>query len=173
MSKYIHIAIECSAGGLSTMYALDSDGTVWKRFLDNHDRPFEAFAFSPKEPKPANTKKEKGEPETFEAWIGGLRMNHAYDHINFEQEFGKMKEWLRLNPRRKLTKRFVLNWLNKIEVPIDVNNGQTNYFKCPNRVRKEGKAFLQPCGRPAEALFGEKYYCLECHSELVKRGIGG
>ncbi len=47
-----------------------------------------------------------------------LKTNIAYKHINLEIELGKMDAWLAAHKGRQKTKRFVLNWLNKIEVPI-------------------------------------------------------
>lgn len=54
------------------------------------------------------------------AWIANLRSNPAYQHVNFPVEFGKMDAWFSLgkNRQRKRTRRFVLNWLNKIEPPM-------------------------------------------------------
>jgi hypothetical protein len=57
---------------------------------------------------------------TDEEFLHSLRKNPAYAHINLEVERGKMQAWLLLpkNKGRKLTQRFILNWLNKIEAPI-------------------------------------------------------
>ena len=46
-----------------------------------------------------------------------------YPHCNIDLEINRMKAWL-LTPKgrgRKLTKRFVVNWLNKIDAPISLN----------------------------------------------------
>ena len=72
------------------------------------------------------TEKSRGEDKppasasNFFKWVEGLKTNAAYSHINFEAELGKMDAWLSLprNKGRQKTKRFVLNWLNKIEKPI-------------------------------------------------------
>lgn len=48
-------------------------------------------------------------------FIRALKENQAYKHINFDQEFGKMDAWLNTRPGRKKTKRFIVNWLNKVE----------------------------------------------------------
>ena len=55
-------------------------------------------------------------------FLTSLRSNPAYKHIDFDVEFGKMDQWMRLpkNKNRKKTPRFILNWLNKIEVPVGV-----------------------------------------------------
>jgi hypothetical protein len=59
-------------------------------------------------------------------WIAELGKNPAYQHINLTVEIGKMEAWLGLpkNAKRIKTRSFVLNWLNKIEAPMSVDNGQ-------------------------------------------------
>lgn len=50
-----------------------------------------------------------------------------YPHVNFDAEFNKMRAWL-LTPKgrnRKLTKGFVVNWLNKIDTPIQPSRKET------------------------------------------------
>lgn len=58
-------------------------------------------------------------------FINSLKSNIAYKHINFDIEFAKMDAWLLTRPERKKTKRFIVNWLNKIDIPIEtkkINN---------------------------------------------------
>lgn len=175
MSQFIQIAIEPASEvfTFSRLYALDDEGTVWERYLDlsgtGHelkDRPFQVLYRSTTEPKPKKERKAKGGGQTIEEWMEGLRKNPAYVHIQFDQEFGKMQEWLKLHEGRKLTKRFILNWLNKIEVPISIES----FGACPNRVRKEGKSFMQPCGKPGVWSWNGKWYCLDCHESIAGRG---
>ena len=52
-------------------------------------------------------------------FILSLKTNDAYKHIDLDTELLKMDTWLKIHPGRKKTPRFVLNWLNKIEKPID------------------------------------------------------
>ena len=49
-----------------------------------------------------------------------IKENPAYSHINIDNELAKMDAWLSQpkNRNRKKTTRFVLNWLNRIEVPL-------------------------------------------------------
>ncbi len=56
-------------------------------------------------------------------FLESLKKNSAYQHINFETELAKMDAWLLLpkNKRRKKTPTFILNWLNKIEAPLNGN----------------------------------------------------
>jgi hypothetical protein len=55
-----------------------------------------------------------------EDFISALKNNPAYKGIDIDREIGKMKAWLSLPKAkgRKLTKAFVVNWLNKIDIPI-------------------------------------------------------
>jgi uncharacterized protein YdaU (DUF1376 family) len=59
---------------------------------------------------------------TDDEWLENLKTSTAYNHINFEVELSKMDTWLSLpkNKRRKKTRTFILNWLNKIEKPFTV-----------------------------------------------------
>ena len=54
-------------------------------------------------------------------FLSKIKSNPAYSHINLENEFSKMDAWLSLpkNKGRKKTPRFILNWLNKIEKPLE------------------------------------------------------
>ena len=58
-------------------------------------------------------------------WITALGKNPAYQHINLTVEIGKMEAWLALpkNAKRIKTRSFILNWLNKIESPMQGGNG--------------------------------------------------
>ena len=52
-------------------------------------------------------------------YISSLRENPAYKHINIDNELLKMDAWLSTHPGRKKVPRFIINWLNKIEAPIE------------------------------------------------------
>lgn len=59
----------------------------------------------------------KREPLEF---LVAIKAMDCYRTINIDREIGKMEAWL-LTPKgkgRKLTKSFIVNWLNKIDVPI-------------------------------------------------------
>jgi len=55
-----------------------------------------------------------------EDFISALKSNPAYKEIDIDRELAKMDAWLLLPQARgrKKTKRFILNWLNKVDVPI-------------------------------------------------------
>ncbi len=61
-----------------------------------------------------------------ENFISDLKTNPAYSHINLENELHKMDAWLLLpkNKHRKKTLSFILNWINKIEKPLEAQNGK-------------------------------------------------
>jgi hypothetical protein len=97
-------------------------------------------------------------------WFNELRHNPAYAHIDFAREEGRMDAWLTLpkNKNRKKTRRFILNWLNKIDAPIA--GGSMVNRPCEERVRKEGQAFLKPCGEPSVSVMGGRPLCRQ-HKE--------
>lgn len=71
-------------------------------------------------PKDTNTIKSK--PSTAQLsdieFIAELRLNPAYAHIDLDRELGRMDAWLLTHPGRQKTKRFIVNWLNKIDAPM-------------------------------------------------------
>jgi hypothetical protein len=90
-------------------------------------------------------------------WLTTIKTNPAYQQINVEHELAKMDAWLTLpaNQHRKKTKRFVLNWLNRIEKPL--GNGQEK----PSDV-------CQQC-KPPQKIAPEKMkeHLFAYHSKLV------
>jgi hypothetical protein len=63
----------------------------------------------------ARDKKKRGEEITLDS----LKSNPMYDHINIDQEFQKARQWILLKGSgRKLTPRFFVAWLNRIEKPL-------------------------------------------------------
>ncbi len=57
---------------------------------------------------------------TQEELIQNLTQEPAYSHINIKHEVQKAVVWLGGHPGRKLTRNFMIRWLNKIDVPIKV-----------------------------------------------------
>ncbi len=60
----------------------------------------------------------KGNNISSSDFFSSLKDNLAYKHINIEIELVKMDTWLSLHPGRQKTKKFIVDWLNKIETPI-------------------------------------------------------
>lgn len=52
-------------------------------------------------------------------FLTSLKHNVSYKHIDVEHELGKMDAWLSTHPGRQKTQKFIVNWLNKIEKPIE------------------------------------------------------
>lgn len=55
-----------------------------------------------------------------------VRANPAYIGVDIDQELGKMDAWLSTRPQKKKTRRFIINWLNRVERPV---NGMTRTEK--------------------------------------------
>lgn len=64
--------------------------------------------------------KEDKKEEDIPSFFLQLKENPAYKGIDLERELGKMDAWLLLpqNKGRKKTHKFILNWLNKIDIGI-------------------------------------------------------
>jgi uncharacterized protein YdaU (DUF1376 family) len=61
-----------------------------------------------------NKKKVSNLPD--EEWIATL--SSQYDWIDLQTQFTKMDAWLAVNPQRKKTRKFIINWLNRVEKPV-------------------------------------------------------
>lgn len=58
-------------------------------------------------------------------WLAKLVSNPAYTHIAIDRELAKMDAWLSTQPGRTKSRRFIINWLNKIEPPVTGKTGST------------------------------------------------
>ena len=56
-------------------------------------------------------------------FIESLKTNPAYGHINLADELGKMDAWLSTKPGRQKTRKFIVNWINKIDKPLAITGG--------------------------------------------------
>jgi hypothetical protein len=129
--------------------------------------PEKSEARSQKSESEARIKKEEKKPlraADDAEWLEGLKSNPAYRHINFVVEFGKMDAWLEVHKGRQKTRKFILNWLNKIERPLTHGSAST----CVYRVQKGN--FLKPCGEPAEFSRAGQPLCKVHHESRVKQG---
>lgn len=63
-------------------------------------------------------------------WLAELKANPLYAHVNWEREQGKMKVWNDApeNKHRIINRKFVVNWINKIEAPL--SNGHVQPLIC-------------------------------------------
>lgn len=54
-----------------------------------------------------------------EEWLTSLKANPLYSHVSFEREFKLMDEWFLKHPLRVKSRGFILNWIKKVEKPIN------------------------------------------------------
>lgn len=76
-------------------------------------------------PSPHDLKEEllkKNPEEDKRDFISKLRVDPFYSHVEFDVEVERMRRWLARpeNRKRRMTERFVLNWIEKIDRPVDV-----------------------------------------------------
>lgn len=57
---------------------------------------------------------------TDEEFWEALRTNLAYSHLDLPVENSKMDGWLLAHPHRVKTRKFIINWLNRIPAPVKV-----------------------------------------------------
>ncbi len=95
---------------------------------------------SAKPKRPATKKKDQLSDEE---WLQSLTVNPAYGHINVPAEFGKMTAWCQVKQKQPTRSRF-LNWLNRIEKPIDAKVADSRYdFLLKMEGGKDGSAVSQ------------------------------
>ena len=72
-------------------------------------------------PTPSPSSKEKSSPSGQSESDFWDKIKALYTWVNVDQERAKMQAWLltERGKRRKITKGFVINWLNKIDKPMD------------------------------------------------------
>ena len=111
-----------------------------------------------------SSKSKRPSRQNFEEWWDEIKKNLAYENIDCERELGKMKAWL-TTPKgkgRKLTKEFVLKWLNKIDPGEYINEkGLPSSQSCTRRLDINGR--LKQCGKPATVTIGKSSMCESCH----------
>jgi len=89
--------------------------------------------------KEKKTSAEVSAPATDAEWIETLKRNEAYHGINIEAEQAKMRTWCEVNKRQPSRRRFV-NWLNRIEKPMQVQPREmygNDYFKRRDEIEAE------------------------------------
>jgi hypothetical protein len=66
----------------------------------------------------------KGKPKATaqtqdQAWLDALCQDETYKGIDVRREYGKALNWCQTN-NRQCTRKFFINWLNKVERPVQV-----------------------------------------------------
>lgn len=115
---------------------------------------------TPHKPETINHEPETISPKTkktisIDQYMEELKSDPAYQHINLDWELSKMRRWVKDHPDRKMSKAFVRNWLNKIEPPLEVKNGNKNTGRGNGSVverwaKKNGIDIWQDDGEGAE-----------------------
>lgn len=102
---------------------------------------------------PANgTPKKRKLNLTDEEFIAELKNNPAYRGIDIDREISKLNAWL-LTPKgrgKQLTQSRLVNWLNKIDVPLNGHIGHigpTDAISCTWSLNGDGRR-RRPCGQP-------------------------
>jgi DNA polymerase III delta prime subunit len=66
-------------------------------------------------------------------------LKEKFTWIDWEQTMIKMDAWLMANPGRKKTRRFIVNWINKIEKPLKIkSNIEGDYPRARDVLKKQG-----------------------------------
>ena len=93
---------------------------------------------------------------TDEEFLTAIKNNPAYKGIDIDRELGKMNAWF-LTPRarkRKKTRAFIVNWLNKIDRPLTI---QTVDKPSPAEVEKQIQKNIEAFNRREEAKNGNGF----------------
>jgi len=72
-----------------------------------------------------NVKKSSAVSLTDNGFLSKLR--ETYPWVDMDFQIKKMEGWLLVNPGRKMTRKFMVNWLNKIDKPINTKKEEDDY----------------------------------------------
>ena len=66
------------------------------------------------------------------------QIQKTYTWLDIDKEFKKMDAWLLANPRRQKTRKFIINWLNRIEKPMEIKKtvSNKNYWQEPDYMKE-------------------------------------
>jgi|SRR6185369_16536911 len=97
-----------------------SDGEALATSPHGRRRHHTPLATSPHALKEEPLKKNKEESKR--DFISEIRNDPVYSHVDLDRQIELMKRWLARpeNHGRRMTERFVINWLNKIDRPVAV-----------------------------------------------------
>lgn len=118
-------------------------------------------------PKPKPKPKLKPVAQSFDQWWPEVKNSPAYAGIDCERELEKMKVWLTTakGKHRTLNKGFVVNWLNKIDAPVNAGSGEP----CTARVRNQDGTRYVPCSKPSIRKQGMGFLCVDCDRDYQER----
>ena len=102
----------------------------------------EAEAESNKEYKPLSLAKPRSNGRSSdEDFLNQLRKNPAYAGLDLDRELAKMDAWL-LTPkgrRRKKTRGFIVNWLNRVDIPVQKKQTKDQVKSYAQMLREAGE----------------------------------
>ena len=104
--------------------------------------------------KDIKVKKDTPQPD----FLTTLKTNPVYSHINIDIELAKMDIWLSIHKGRQKTKRFIVNWLNKIEKPLEIKKPikQQFYHAPDNKEQFKFKPDVKPLLKELSDKMGVK-----------------
>jgi len=71
-------------------------------------------------------------------FLKDLKTNPVYRGIDIDRELGKMDAWLSTHKGRQKTRRFIVNWLNKIDKPVEYKKPESKIEK-PEPINEEDR----------------------------------
>ena len=98
--------------GIAKGHQRDTKGSTYNN--DKNDNNEKNDSNKPKSTKLSN-----------EDFFKSLKSSPAYKGIDIDRELSKMDVWITNNPGRQKTRKFVTNWLNKIDAPLEVKKQPT------------------------------------------------
>lgn len=132
-SKYGHATDMCTAS-VNSMDSACTGGGRPKQSQKQSQSQSQSQKQSQKQ-REEEQEKENGEKKsarsrrlTDEEFLDSLRSNPAYAHIHLDAELGKMDAWILAHPDRQKTRRFIVNWLNKVPAPVAPRAGVLKKF---------------------------------------------
>ncbi|MCA9470398.1 MAG: hypothetical protein KC643_33800 [Nitrospira sp.] len=138
--------------------------------LDNPDKPIKPISGSRNQESGSKIRSNISNApkrqcvQSLEDWWQEIKENPAYREICCDRELEKMKAWL-TTPKargRKLTKTFALNWLNNVEVPLNLNAHPSSLENLSGKVCwkmiDEGE-HLRPCKEPVVGSINGNPHC--------------
>lgn len=79
---------------------------------------------------PPATEQNRTKPKDIQTeFLDELKRNQAYKGLDIDKELLRMDAWLSAHHGRKKTKRFIVNWLNKAEIPLGPSESPANTQK--------------------------------------------
>ena len=123
---------------------LDTSGTTEGQLKDNSGTPNVSLETETETETETEESSAKHSPKSArlsdEDFVKKLKNNIAYAGIDVDRELGKMDAWLATRPGRQKTRQFVVNWLNKIDKPLQEKEKPISDYDRKLKELKESRA---------------------------------